>query len=59
MERRIAEKIHKRLDFPDVIFMDRYMLRNRDGTRQKREQVRRFVALSKSKNYFSLIYKTL
>jgi hypothetical protein len=39
-ERRVAEKIHNRLEFPDSIFMDRYMTRNKNVTRQKREQVR-------------------
>ena len=39
-ERRIAEKIHKRLDFPDTIFMDRYMVKNKAVTRLKRDQVR-------------------
>ena len=39
-ERRIAEKIHKRLDFPDNIFMDRYMVKNKTVTRLKRDQVR-------------------
>ena len=39
-ERRIAEKIHKRLDFPDTIFMDRYMVKNQAVTRLKRDQVR-------------------
>jgi hypothetical protein len=40
MERRVAEKIHKRLDFPEIILMDRYMLKNKAVTRQKREQVK-------------------
>lgn len=39
-ERMVAEKIHKRLDFPDTIFMDRYMHKNKDVTRTKREQVK-------------------
>jgi hypothetical protein len=40
MERRVAEKIHKRLDFPEIILMDRYMVKNKAVTRQKREQVK-------------------
>jgi len=40
MERRVAEKIHNRLEFPDTIYMDRYMTTNKLLTRTKREQVR-------------------
>ncbi|KAL4229366.1 Ubiquitin carboxyl-terminal hydrolase 25 [Mactra antiquata] len=32
------EKIHNKLEFPKVIYMDRYMDCNRDETRQRREQ---------------------
>ena len=39
-ERKAAEKIHNRLDFPEVIYMDRYMKTNKTTTRQKREEVR-------------------
>ena len=40
MERKTAEKIHNRLDFPERIFMDRYVANNKVVTRQKREEVR-------------------
>ena len=39
-ERRLAEKIHNRIEFPDTIYMDRYMSTNKDITRRKRDQVR-------------------
>ncbi|XP_060764527.1 ubiquitin carboxyl-terminal hydrolase 25 isoform X2 [Neoarius graeffei] len=35
------EKIHNKLEFPPVLYMDRYMDRNRDITRIKREEIRR------------------
>lgn len=40
-ERRLAEKIHNRLDFPEMLYMDRYMVANKNVTRDKREQVKR------------------
>lgn len=40
MERKTAEKIHNRLEFPERIFMDRYVADNKAVTRQKREEVR-------------------
>uniref|UniRef100_A0A4W5LPL4 Ubiquitin carboxyl-terminal hydrolase 25 n=1 Tax=Hucho hucho TaxID=62062 RepID=A0A4W5LPL4_9TELE len=35
------EKIHNKLEFPSVLYMDRYMDRNREITRIKREEIRR------------------
>ncbi|XP_077360343.1 ubiquitin carboxyl-terminal hydrolase 25 isoform X4 [Festucalex cinctus] len=35
------EKIHNKLEFPSMLYMDRYMYRNRDLTRIKREEIRR------------------
>ncbi|KAM9781429.1 ubiquitin carboxyl-terminal hydrolase 25 isoform X10 [Syngnathus typhle] len=35
------EKIHNKLEFPSMLFMDRYMDRNREITRIKREEIRR------------------
>uniref|UniRef100_A0A4W3JAR6 Ubiquitin carboxyl-terminal hydrolase 25 n=1 Tax=Callorhinchus milii TaxID=7868 RepID=A0A4W3JAR6_CALMI len=35
------EKIHHKLEFPSVLYMDRYMDRNREITRIKREEIRR------------------
>ncbi|XP_042564490.1 ubiquitin carboxyl-terminal hydrolase 25 isoform X5 [Clupea harengus] len=35
------EKIHNKLDFPPMLYMDRYMDKNRDITRIKREEIRR------------------
>ncbi|XP_049599302.1 ubiquitin carboxyl-terminal hydrolase 25 isoform X6 [Syngnathus scovelli] len=35
------EKIHNKLEFPSMLFMDRYMDRNREVTRIKREEIRR------------------
>ncbi|KAG7483679.1 hypothetical protein MATL_G00040830 [Megalops atlanticus] len=35
------EKIHNKLEFPAMLYMDRYMDRNRDITRIKREEIRR------------------
>ncbi|XP_024921382.1 ubiquitin carboxyl-terminal hydrolase 25 isoform X10 [Cynoglossus semilaevis] len=35
------EKIHNKLEFPAMLYMDRYMDRNRDVTRIKREEIRR------------------
>uniref|UniRef100_A0A8C9SFT8 Ubiquitin carboxyl-terminal hydrolase 25 n=1 Tax=Scleropages formosus TaxID=113540 RepID=A0A8C9SFT8_SCLFO len=35
------EKIHNKLEFPSLLYMDRYMDRNRDITRIKREEIRR------------------
>ena len=37
---KAAEKIHSRLDFPEVMYMDRYMKANKAVTRAKREEVR-------------------
>ena len=39
-ERGMAEKIHNRLDFPETLYMDRYMAGNKHVTREKRDQVR-------------------
>ncbi|XP_054612118.1 ubiquitin carboxyl-terminal hydrolase 25 isoform X1 [Dunckerocampus dactyliophorus] len=35
------EKIHNKLEFPFMLYMDRYMDRNREITRIKREEIRR------------------
>uniref|UniRef100_A0A674NFT2 Ubiquitin carboxyl-terminal hydrolase n=1 Tax=Takifugu rubripes TaxID=31033 RepID=A0A674NFT2_TAKRU len=35
------EKIHNKLEFPSMIYMDRYMDKNREITRIKREEIRR------------------
>ncbi|XP_063059041.1 ubiquitin carboxyl-terminal hydrolase 25 isoform X4 [Engraulis encrasicolus] len=35
------EKIHNKLEFPPMLYMDRYMDKNRDITRLKREEIRR------------------
>ncbi|XP_068600810.1 ubiquitin carboxyl-terminal hydrolase 25 isoform X3 [Brachionichthys hirsutus] len=35
------EKIHNKLEFPSKLYMDRYMDRNREITRIKREEIRR------------------
>ncbi|XP_077596191.1 ubiquitin carboxyl-terminal hydrolase 25 [Stigmatopora nigra] len=35
------EKIHNKLEFPSMLYMDRYMDRNREITRIKREEMRR------------------
>lgn len=35
------EKIHNKLEFPPVLYMDRYMDKNREITRIKREEIRR------------------
>ncbi|XP_053372132.1 ubiquitin carboxyl-terminal hydrolase 25 isoform X1 [Clarias gariepinus] len=35
------EKIHNKLEFPPTLYMDRYMDRNREITRIKREEIRR------------------
>ena len=40
-ERRHAEKIHNRFEFPEKLFMDRYVVDNKVATRVKREEVRR------------------
>jgi len=40
-ERGMAEKINNFLDFPDVIFMDRYLEANKNITRSKREEVKK------------------
>ena len=39
-EKKTAEKIHNRLEFPEQIFMDRYVAENKVIVRQKREEVR-------------------
>ena len=39
-ERKTAEKIHNRLEFPEHIFMDRYVAANKHITRVKRDEVR-------------------
>ncbi|XP_052060028.1 ubiquitin carboxyl-terminal hydrolase 25-like isoform X2 [Mytilus californianus] len=35
------EKIHNKIEFPQVIYMDRYMIGNKIETRQRREQVKK------------------
>ncbi|XP_069470334.1 ubiquitin carboxyl-terminal hydrolase 28 isoform X4 [Ambystoma mexicanum] len=35
------EKIHNKLEFPQVIYMDRYLYRNKELIRTKREEIRR------------------
>uniref|UniRef100_UPI00398F5E58 ubiquitin carboxyl-terminal hydrolase 28 isoform X2 n=1 Tax=Pristiophorus japonicus TaxID=55135 RepID=UPI00398F5E58 len=35
------EKIHKKLEFPHVIYMDRYLHKNKELTRSRREEVKR------------------
>ncbi|MBN3293874.1 UBP25 hydrolase, partial [Polypterus senegalus] len=35
------EKIHNKLEFPQMLYMDRYMDKNREITRLKREEIRR------------------
>nr|XP_033797787.1 ubiquitin carboxyl-terminal hydrolase 25 isoform X2 [Geotrypetes seraphini] len=35
------EKIHNKLEFPSVLYMDRYMHRNREITRLKRDEIKR------------------
>lgn len=40
VKRQVAEKIHNRFDFPEVLFMDRYMIDNKEVTRAKREEVK-------------------
>ena len=41
--RGVAEKVNNALEFPDVIYLDRYLEANKAVTRGKREQVRRLV----------------
>ena len=41
--RGVAEKVNNALEFPDVIYLDRYLEVNKAVTRGKREQVRRLV----------------
>ncbi len=36
-----AMKIHNRLDFPQFLYMDRYMVENKEVTRQKRKEVQK------------------
>ena len=40
-ERGMAEKINNFLDFPEVIYMDRYLEVNKNVTRSKREEVKK------------------
>ncbi|XP_068096892.1 ubiquitin carboxyl-terminal hydrolase 28 isoform X2 [Hyperolius riggenbachi] len=35
------EKIHNKLEFPEIIYMDRYLFRNKDFIRKKREDVKK------------------
>ncbi|XP_041030186.1 ubiquitin carboxyl-terminal hydrolase 28 isoform X2 [Carcharodon carcharias] len=35
------EKIHKKLEFPHIIYMDRYLHKNKELTRSRREEVKR------------------
>lgn len=39
--RGVAEKINNVLDFPEVMYLDRYLEENKERTREKREQVRK------------------
>ena len=41
--RGVAEKVNNPLEFPEVIYLDRYLEVNKAVTRAKREQVRRLV----------------
>ncbi len=55
VDKRIAEKIHNRLDFPELVYMDRYMSENRQVTRQKRQLVQ---ALKKKREELQTRLKT-
>lgn len=53
------EKIHNKLEFPQVLYLDRYMHRNREITRIKREEIKRLkdyltVLQQRLERYFSL-----
>ncbi|XP_040836584.1 ubiquitin carboxyl-terminal hydrolase 25 isoform X4 [Ochotona curzoniae] len=47
------EKIHKKLEFPPVLYLDRYMHRNREITRIKREEIKRL------KDYLTVLQQRL
>ncbi|XP_070344815.1 ubiquitin carboxyl-terminal hydrolase 25 isoform X1 [Equus asinus] len=47
------EKIHNKLEFPQVLYLDRYMLRNREITRIKREEIKRL------KDYLTVLQQRL
>ncbi|XP_033624047.1 ubiquitin carboxyl-terminal hydrolase 25 isoform X5 [Fukomys damarensis] len=47
------EKIHNKLEFPQVLYLDRYMHRNREITRIKREEIKRL------KDYLTLLQQRL
>ncbi|XP_024898234.1 ubiquitin carboxyl-terminal hydrolase 25 isoform X4 [Pteropus alecto] len=47
------EKIHNKLEFPPVLYLDRYMHRNREITRIKREEIKRL------KDYLTVLQQRL
>nr|XP_030733620.1 ubiquitin carboxyl-terminal hydrolase 25 isoform X2 [Globicephala melas] len=47
------EKIHNKLEFPQVLYLDRYMHRNREITRIKREEIKRL------KDYLTVLQQRL
>nr|AAF32264.1 ubiquitin-specific processing protease [Mus musculus] len=47
------EKIHNKLKFPQVLYLDRYMHRNREITRIKREEIKRL------KDYLTVLQQRL
>ncbi|XP_044298716.1 ubiquitin carboxyl-terminal hydrolase 25 isoform X4 [Varanus komodoensis] len=47
------EKIHNKLEFPPVLYLDRYMHRNRDITRIKRDEIKRL------KEYLTVLQQRL
>ncbi|XP_040606502.1 ubiquitin carboxyl-terminal hydrolase 25 isoform X2 [Mesocricetus auratus] len=47
------EKIHNKLEFPQVLYLDRYMYRNREITRIKREEIKRL------KDYLTVLQQRL
>ncbi|XP_060272264.1 ubiquitin carboxyl-terminal hydrolase 25 isoform X16 [Ovis aries] len=47
------EKIHNKLEFPQVLYLDRYMHRNREITRIKRDEIKRL------KDYLTVLQQRL
>ncbi|XP_033002743.1 ubiquitin carboxyl-terminal hydrolase 25 isoform X2 [Lacerta agilis] len=47
------EKIHNKLEFPQVLYLDRYMHKNREITRIKREEIKRL------KEYLTILQQRL
>ncbi|XP_056653024.1 ubiquitin carboxyl-terminal hydrolase 25 isoform X3 [Monodelphis domestica] len=47
------EKIHNKLEFPQVLYLDRYMHKNRDITRIKRDEIKRL------KEYLTVLQQRL